>query len=364
MPPPPPLSVREAFGRFADQMELRFPAFRRVVSRDLGIDLGTVNTLVYAAGKGIVVDQPSVVAIDQATGKIRAVGERAKQMLGRTPDSIRTVFPLREGVIADFKAAESMLRFFIKRALQPRGLVQPRVVISVPSCTTPVERRAVRQSAELAGAREVYLVDETMAAAIGARLPVESPRGSFVVDVGGGTTEVAVLALGGTVCARSSRVGGNVLDEAILQHLKRKHNLLVGSATAEMVKISVGSAIPADETRKHVVRGRDLVQGIPRAVEVSSDEIYEALQEPLLEIVRLVSEVLEATPPELSADVVDTGVLLTGGGALLWGLDELIAERTGLAVTVADQPLHAAVVGCGLCLANLPLLKQLTLRSK
>lgn len=330
-------------------------------SNDLAIDLGTANTLVYAKGKGIVCSEPSVVAVqkDARGGKrVKAVGRVAKEMLGRTPGSIVAIRPMRDGVIADFEITEAMLRYFIARAHNRRKLMRPRIVICVPSGITEVEKRAVRESAEQAGAREVFLIEEPMAAAIGAGLPIAEPSGNMIVDVGGGTTEVAVISLSGIVYSESVRVGGDKMDEAIVQHMKRKYNLLVGERTAEMIKCTIGTVYPTDEVMTMEVKGRDLVAGLPKTLEVNSDEIRDALQEPVNVIVEAVRIALERTPPELSADIVDKGIVLAGGGALLKNLDILLREETGLPVLIADDPMSAVVLGSGQTLDEIELLRD------
>jgi rod shape-determining protein MreB len=335
-------------------------------SNDLAIDLGTANTLVYAKGRGIVVSEPSVVAVTKdgrGPDKVRAVGREAKEMLGRTPGNIVAIRPMREGVIADFEIAEAMLRYFIMRVHNRSTLVRPRIVVAVPSGITEVEKRAVRESAMSAGAREVYLIEEPMAAAIGAGLPVTEPSGNMIVDIGGGTTEVAVLSLSGIVYSNSARVGGDKMDEAIINYVKRKYNLLIGERTAELVKISIGTAFPTDEIQSMEVKGRDLVAGVPKTLELKSDEICEALAEPINTVVESVKIALESTPPELSADIVDKGIVMTGGGALLANLDLLLREATGLPVMLAEDPLTAVVLGTGRCLDELELLREVAVRS-
>ena len=332
-------------------------------SNDLAIDLGTANTLVYAKGRGIVSSEPSVVAL-QADGRgvdrVRAIGKEAKGMLGRTPGSIRAVRPLKDGVIADFEIAEAMLRYFIQRAHNRSTLLRPRIVISVPSGITEVEKRAVRESALSASAREVYLLDEPMAAAIGAGLPITEPSGNMIVDIGGGTTEVAVISMAGIVYANSARVGGDKMDEAILSYIKRKYNLLIGERTAEQVKIEIGTAYPLDEDRSMIVKGRDLVAGVPKTIEVNTEDAREALAAPVHAIVEATKTALERTPPELSADIADKGIVLTGGGALLTNLDVLLREETGLPIMLAEDPFTAVVMGCGRCLDDIDLLRDIT----
>jgi len=330
-------------------------------SNDLAIDLGTANTLIYARGKGIVSCEPSVVAVRKdARGERRvlAVGREAKEMLGRTPGAIAAIRPMKDGVIADFDVTEAMIRHFITRAHQRSALVKPRVIIGVPSGITEVEKRAVRESAQTAGAREVYLIEEPIAAAIGAGLPITEPSGNMIVDIGGGTTEVAVISLSGIVYSRSVRVGGDKLDAAIVQYMKRKYNLLIGEQMAERVKCNIGNCYDAGETKSMEVKGRDLVAGLPRTLTVSSDEIRQALAEPVKAIIEAVRVALEQTPPELSADIVDKGIVLAGGGAFLRGLDMLMREETGLPVLIADEPLSSVVLGCGKALDELDLLKN------
>src|SRR5271154_3449643 len=330
-------------------------------SSDLAIDLGTANTLVYAKGKGIVVSEPSIVAVNRVTGKVEAVGKDAKEMLGRTPGNIVAVRPMKDGVIADFEVTEAMLRYFITRAHNRRTLVRPRIIICVPSGITEVEKRAVRDSALAAGAREVYLIEEPMAAAIGAGLPITEPSGNMIVDIGGGTTEVAVISLAGIVMSKSIRVGGDKMDEAIVQHIKRKYNLLIGERTAEDIKKQIGSAYPMEEGMTVEVKGRDLVAGVPKTLTINSDEIRDALAEPVNAIVEAVRVVLERTPPELSADIVDKGIVLSGGGSQLKNLDVLLREETGLPVMVSENPQLAVVLGTGKALDELKLLKEVTI---
>lgn len=330
-------------------------------SNDLAIDLGTANTLVYAKGKGIVCSEPSVVAVQKdARGgrRVRAVGRVAKEMLGRTPGSIIAIRPMKDGVIADFEITEAMLRYFIGRAHNRRKLYAPRIIICVPYGITEVEKRAVRESAHNAGARDVYLIEEPMAAAIGAGLPIAEPSGNMIVDVGGGTTEVAVISLSGIVYSQSARVGGDKMDEAIIQHMKRKYNLLIGERTAEMIKCTLGTAYPTESVMTMEVKGRDLVAGLPKTLEVNSDEIRDALQEPINAIVEAVRIALERTPPELAADIVDKGIVLAGGGALLKNLDILLREETGLPVLIAEDPISAVVIGSGRALDAIELLRE------
>jgi rod shape-determining protein MreB len=328
-----------------------------VFSSDIAIDLGTANTLVYVKGKGIVLNEPSVVALTTQRGRrqILAVGEEAKQMMGRTPNNIEAVRPLRDGVIADFEVAEEMIKHFIKRANKGRAFASPRMVICVPSGSTAVERRAIQESAESAGARRVFLIEEPMAAAIGAGLPVTEPTGSMVIDIGGGTTEVAILSLGGIVYAQSLRVGGNKMDEAIVNYLRRHHNLLIGDGTAENIKKRIGSACPPDDGTGEVleVKGRDVLNGVPKEIAISQRQVAEALAEPVHAIIETVKVALEHTAPELSADIVDKGIVLTGGGALLGNLDFVLRHATGLPVTIADQPLTCVAMGTGRCVEDM-----------
>jgi rod shape-determining protein MreB len=345
-----------------------FNAIWGMFSNDLAIDLGTANTLVYLKGKGVVVSEPSVVAVQKdAMGqrKVLAVGMEAKKMLGRTPGSIVAIRPMKDGVIADFDITEEMLRYFIQKVHNRKTLVRPRIVICVPSGITQVEKRAVKESAESAGAREVYLIEEPMAAAIGAGLPITEASGNMIVDIGGGTTEVAVISLAGIVYAKSVRVGGDKLDEALVQYLKRKYNLLIGERTAEQIKIEIGSAYPdtEEDVRKMEVKGRDLVSGIPKTLEINSIEIQEALAETVNAIVEAVRIALERTPPELAADIVDKGIVLAGGGALLRNLDALLRDQTGLPVVIAEDPLSCVVLGSGKVLDELDLLKRVTVTS-
>jgi len=333
-------------------------------SNDLAIDLGTATTLIYVKGKGIVSCEPSVVAVAKdargATHAI-AVGREAKEMLGRTPGNIQAVRPLRDGVIADFEITEAMLRHFIAMAHNRRTLVKPRIIICVPFGITEVEKRAVKESAEGAGAREVYLIEEPMAAAIGAGLPITEPSGNMVVDIGGGTTEVAVLSLAGIVYSQSVRVGGDKMDDAIIGYMKRKYNLAIGEQTAERIKITIGNGYPPEKQKTMEVKGRDMIAGIPKTVVVNSDEIRDALSEPTNAIVEAVLTALEQTPPELAADISDKGIVLTGCGAMLTNLDVLLREETGLPVMVCDDPISAVVLGSGRALDHIELLKQVTI---
>ena len=335
--------------------------FTRLTTSDLAIDLGTSNTLVFVRGKGIVVNEPSVVAMSEGRreAKVIAVGKEAKDMLGRTPGNIRAVRPIKDGVIADFDATAAMLRYFISKAHNRSTLMRPRIVCCVPVGITEVEKRAVKEAAENAGARDVFLLEEPMAAALGAGLPITEPAGSMVVDIGGGTTEVAVISLGGIVFYRSVRVGGDKIDDAIVNHIKRKHSLLVGTRTAELIKTRIGSAFPSDDLLTMEVKGRDLIAGIPKTVEVNGDEIREAIAEPINIIVEAVRVSLERTPPELAADIVDRGVVLTGGGSMLQGLDSLLSNETDLPFVVAEEPLSVVVQGGGKVLEKIDLLRQL-----
>ena len=336
-------------------------------SHDLAIDLGTANTLVYVKGKGLICSEPSVVAVtNDANGRgdrVLAVGHDAKAMLGRTPSGIRAIRPIKDGVIADFEITEAMLRYFIQRAHKRGKMVRPRIAICVPPCITSVEKRAVRESALSAGAREVYLIEEPMAAAIGAGLPITEPSGNMIIDIGGGTTEVAVISLSGIVYANSTRVGGDKMDEAIINYVKRRYNLLIGERTAELIKISIGTAYPDDEVRSMEVKGRDLVAGVPKTLEIKSEEVREALSETVNAVVESVKIALERTPPELAADIVDKGIVLVGGGSLLRNLDVLLRESTGLPVMLAEDPLTAVAIGTGRTLDEIPLLKEVAIRS-
>src|SRR5215831_18339561 len=329
-------------------------------SNDLGIDLGTANTLVYVRGRGIILSEPSVVAVHRDFRQVLAVGIEAKKMLGRTPGNILAIRPLKDGVIADFDAAEEMLRFFIQKVHNRKKLIHPRIVIGVPSGITQVEKRAVRESAESAGVREVYLIEEPMAAAIGAGLPIEEASGNMIVDIGGGTTEVAVISLSGIVYSRSMRIGGDVMDETIVNYIKRKYNLLIGERTGKDIKVRLRSAVPVGETLTLEVKDRDLVAGIPKTLLLNDAEVREALAEPIGNIVETVRITLERTPPELAADIIDQGIVLAGGGALLRGLDVLLREETGLPVTIAEDALSAVVLGAGRLLDELELLRKVS----
>jgi rod shape-determining protein MreB len=331
------------------------------LSSDLAIDLGTANTLVFAKGKGVVVSEPSIVAVNRVTGKVEAVGKGAKDMLGRTPGNIVAIRPMKDGVIADFEITEKMLSYFIRRAHNRNTLVRPRIIIGIPSEVTQVEKRAVRDSALKAKASEVYLVDQAMAAAIGAGLPITEPSGNMVVDIGGGTTDIAVISLAGIVYSKSVRVAGNEMDEAIIAYTKKKYNLLIGERTAEQIKLEIGSAFPLDEPVTMEIKGRDLIEGIPKTLTITDAEIREALAEPISQIVNAVRVALERTPPELSADIVDRGIVLTGGGSLLKNLDKLLREETGLPVSVAEDPLSSVVLGTGKMLSDFDLLRKISL---
>jgi len=338
-----------------------FDTLLGLFSSDLAVDLGTANTLVYVKGQGITLREPSVVAMHNETKEILAVGAEAKQMLGRTPGDIIAIRPMKDGVIANFEITEAMIRHFIQKVHNRKSLVRPRIIIAVPSGITQVEKRAVRDSADSAGAREVYLIEEPMAAAIGVGLPIESPTGNMITDVGGGTTEVAIISLSGIVYSRSVRVAGDEMDEGIVNYIKRKYNLLVGERTAEEIKIRIGTAYPPGERLEMEVKGRDLVAGIPKTLIIGDEEIREALAEPVGVIVENVKIALERTPPELAADIVDTGIVMAGGGALLKGLDILLREETGLPIIIAEDPLSAVALGTGKVLDELNLLKRVSI---
>lgn len=331
-------------------------------SSDLAIDLGTANTLVYVKGKGIVLSEPSVVAVrkdGRGSNKVLAVGKEAKMMLGRTPGNIVAIRPMKDGVIADFEITETMLRHFIRKVHNRRSLIRPRIIVCVPSGITQVEKRAVRESAESAGAREVFLIEEPMAAAIGAGLPITEPTSNMVLDIGGGTTEVAVISLAGIVYSKSVRVGGDKMDEAILQQIKRKYNLLIGERTAELIKTTIGNAFAGEQAEQMQIKGRDLVSGIPKIIEIDSDEVRESITEQIETILETVKIALEQTPPELAADIVDRGIVLTGGGALLQNLDMLLREETGLPITITEDPLSTVVLGSGKALDSLDILREI-----
>ncbi|WP_066632603.1 rod shape-determining protein [Desulfolucanica intricata] len=334
-------------------------------SKDMGIDLGTANSLVYVKGRGIVLREPSVVAIQRNTGQVLAVGEEAKRMIGRTPGNIVAIRPMKDGVIADFDTTQSMIKYFINKALRNRTfLIRPRVVVSVPSGVTAVEERAVREAALQAGAREAYLIEEPMAAAIGAGLPVHEPTGNMIVDIGGGTTEVAVISLGGIVTSKSIRVAGDEMDDAITQHVKKQYNLMIGERTAEQIKIEIGTAYPMKEIQTEEVRGRDLLTGLPKTVAITSEEIYKALSDPVASINEAIKTTLEQTPPELAADIMDKGIVMAGGGSLLRGLDHLVSEQTGMPVHMADDPLLSVAYGSGRVLENINILRKVLVQPK
>jgi len=344
-----------------------FSMLRGLISSDMGIDLGTANTLVYVRGNGIILNEPSVVAIAEDEGKKRvlAVGEEAKLMVGRTPGDITAIRPMKDGVIADFDVAEEMIKYFIRKAHNRKSFVSPQIVICIPRGATAVERRAIQESAESAGARRVFLIEEPMAAAIGAGLPVTEPTGSMIVDIGGGTTEVAVLSLGGIVYGNSVRIGGDKMDEAIVAYVRKHHNLLIGDVTAEKIKKTIGSAItPADGKGKELlIKGRDLINGVPKEIQITEDQIAESLQEPVRAVVEAVKFALENTPPELSADIVDKGIVMTGGGSLLGRLDELLRIKTGLPVSVAEEALSCVALGTGRTLEEVDVMKRVLLKS-
>ena len=338
---------------------MNFRSVFSLISSDLAIDLGTANTLVFAKGKGIVVNEPSIVAINKTNGEVEAVGKEAKEMLGRTPGNIVAIRPMKDGVIADFKVTERMLNYFIQKAHGRKMLVHPRIVIGVPSEITQVEKRAVIDSAYRAKASEVHLVEQAMVAAIGAGLPITEPSGNMVVDIGGGTTDVAVISLSGIVYSRSVRVAGNEMDDAIMQYLKRKYNLLIGERTAEQIKIQLGSAYPLDRPITMEIKGRNLIEGVPKTISIEDSEIREALSECVATIVNAIRVALERTPPELSADISDKGIVLTGGGAMLKNLDRRIREETGLPVSIAEDPLASVVLGTGRMLTDFKLLRRI-----
>jgi len=324
----------------------------------MGIDLGTANTLIYVKGRGIMVQEPSVVAMEQHTRKVLAVGDEAKRMVGRTPSNIIAIRPLSDGVIADFDVAQAMIEQFIHKVHQRGFLMKPLVIIGIPSGVTEVEKRAVLEASKNAGAKRSFLIEEPMAAAIGAGLPITEPRGSMIVDIGGGTTEVAVISLGGICASKSVRVAGDEIDEAIVQYVRREHSLLIGERTAEEVKMRIGSAYPTEDLLEIDIRGRDLVTGLPKQVTITSDEVRSAIQEPLMTIVETVKQTLENTPPELSADIIESRIMLAGGGALLKGIDDLIASETNMPVRHADEPLYCVVEGCGRALEEIETLKE------
>ena len=329
--------------------------------KKIAIDLGTTYTLVFLPGKGIIINEPSVVAYSTSDKKVLAVGEEAKEMLGRTPGSITAIRPMRDGVIADFEVTQVMLRHFIKKATAEHSLFRPRIIICIPFGITQVEKRAVKESAQMAGAREVFLIEEPMAAAIGAGLPIMEPSGNMIVDIGGGTTEVAVISLGGIVYSKSVRVAGDKFDESILNYIKKKYSLLIGERTAEQIKVAIGNAYPFEDEKSYEVKGRDLITGAPKTIEVNSEEIRDALAEPVSAVADAIKIALERTPPELAADIVDNGIILAGGGSLLANLDILIKEKTGLPVALAEDPLTCVVRGSGKVLQDIDLLRQVTI---
>ncbi len=350
--------------KFKEIVKKLFNYIQGLFSNDIGIDLGTATTLVYVKGEGVVLCEPSVVAIERGTSHVLAVGEEAKRMLGRTPGNIVAIRPMRDGVITDFEITEAMLRHFIRKVRRRRFQLRPRIVIAIPSGITEVERRAVKESAERAGAREVFLIEEPIAAAIGVGLPIQEPIGNMIIDIGGGTTEIAVISLAGVVFSKSIRIGGDEMDEAVIEYLKKTYNLMVGERTAEEIKIKIGSAYPQDEEMSLEVKGRDLVAGLPKSVTITSEEIREALQEPLRAILEITKISLERTPPELAADLIDHGIVMAGGGALLKGLDKLISEETGLPVHIAEDPLTAVAQGTGKVLNEMRYLKKVTVPIK
>ena len=335
-----------------------FDFFLNVIGRDMGIDLGTANTLVYVKSKGIVLDEPSIVAIEKAKGRILAVGREAKRMVGRTPGNIVAIRPLKDGVIADFDTTEKMLRYFIQKVHKNITFARPRIVICVPSGITPVEKKAVLEATEQAGARSAYIIEEPLAAAIGANLPIDEPTGSMIVDVGGGTSEVAVISLGGIVASQSLRIGGDEMDEAIIYYLKKEHNLLIGERTAESVKMEIGSAFPLENEEKMEINGRDLVTGLPKTIIITSQQIRKALEKPVGDIVNSIVEVLDETPPELSSDIMKRGIFMAGGGSLLKGLTERLSRETHCPVYMAEEPLAAVAIGAGKCVEDFATLRR------
>ena len=351
-------------GKFKERARKLFNYTLGLFSNDMGIDLGTATTLVYVKGEGVVLCEPSVVAIEKGTSHVLAVGEEAKRMLGRTPGNIVAIRPMKDGAIIDFEITEAMLRYFIKKVHHRRVLVRPRIVIAIPSGITEVERRAVKDSAERAGAREVFLIEEPIAAAIGVGLPIQEPIGNMVIDIGGGTTEIAVISLAGTVFSKSIPIGGDEMDEAIIEYLKKTYNLMIGERTAEEIKIKIGSAYPIEEEMNQEVKGRDLITGLPKAVTITSEEVREALQEPLRAIIEMTKISLERTPPELAADLIEHGIVMAGGGSLLRSMDKLISEETGLPVHITDDPLTAVAVGTGKVLNEIRYLKKVTVPIK
>ena len=351
-------------GKFQQLVKQGFNYLLDLFSNDIGIDLGTATTLVYVKGEGIVLCEPSVVAVERGTSHVLAVGEEAKRMLGRTPGNIIAIRPMRDGVITNFEVTEAMLRHFIRKVRHRRFQIRPRIVIAIPSGITEVERRAVKESAERAGAREVFLIEEPVAAAIGVGLPIQEPVGNMIIDIGGGTTEIAVISLAGIVFSKSIRIGGDEMNEAIIEYLKKTYNLMVGERTAEDIKIKIGSAYPLEEEMSLEVKGRDLIAGLPKAVTITSEEIRESLQEPLRAILEVTKISLERTPPELASDLIEHGIVMAGGGSLLKGLDKLISEETGLPVHVADDPVTAVANGTGKVLNEIKYLKKVTVSVK
>ena len=349
---------------FKEKVKNAYNTLLSLLSNDIGIDLGTATTLVYVKGEGVVLCVPSVVAVERGTSHVLAVGEEAKRMLGRTPGNIIAIRPMRDGVITDFEITEAMLRHFIRRVRHRRFQVRPRIVIAIPSGITEVERRAVKESAERAGAREVYLIEEPIAAAIGVGLPIDEPVGNMIIDIGGGTTEIAVISLAGVVFSKSIRIGGDEMNEAIVEYLKKTYNLMIGERTSEDIKIKIGSAYPMEEEMSLEVKGRDLVAGLPKTVTITSEEVREAMQEPLRAILEVTKISLERTPPELAADLIEHGIVMAGGGSLLRGLDKLISEETGLPVHIADDPLTAVANGTGKVLNEIKYLKKVTVPVK
>ena len=351
-------------GKLSQQLKNGINYVLGLFSNDMGIDLGTATTLVFVKGEGVVLCEPSVVAIERGTSHVLAVGEEAKRMLGRTPGNIIAIRPMKDGVISDFEITEAMLRYFIKKVHHRKVLVRPRIVIAIPSGITEVEKRAVKDSAERAGAREVFLIEEPIAAAIGVGLPIQEPIGNMIIDIGGGTTEIAVISLCGTVFSKSIRIGGDEMNEAIIEYLKKTYNLMIGERSAEDIKIKIGSAYPLEEEMSMEVKGRDLVAGLPKTVTITSEEIRESLQEPLRAILEVIKMSLERTPPELAADLIDHGIVMAGGGSLLKGLDKLIAEETGLPVHITDDPVTAVANGTGIVLSEIQYLKKVTVPVK
>ncbi|MDO8489240.1 MAG: rod shape-determining protein [Candidatus Omnitrophota bacterium] len=351
-------------GNLSHQLKRAVNYVLGLFSNDMGIDLGTATTLVFVKGEGVVLCEPSVVAIERGTSHVLAVGDEAKRMLGRTPGNIIAIRPMKDGVISDFEITEAMLRYFIKKVHHRKVLVRPRIVIAIPSGITEVEKRAVKDSAERAGAREVFLIEEPIAAAIGVGLPIQEPVGNMIIDIGGGTTELAVISLSGTVFSKSIRIGGDEMNEAIIEYLKKTYNLMIGERSAEDIKIKIGSAYPLEEEMSMEVKGRDLVAGLPKTVTITSEEVRESLQEPLRAILEVTKVSLERTPPELAADLIDHGIVMAGGGSLLRGLDKLISEETGLPVHITDDPITAVANGTGIVLSEIQYLKKVTVSVK